>query len=466
MAGSFRYDVAVIGAGMGGYVSAIRSAQLGKKVALIEKEKLGGTCLNWGCIPTQTLLATADLLSKIKRSEEFGVHVGDVSIDLKKVMARKDAVVNRLIRGVQFLIKKNNIQLVEGKGTVLSKNQIRIRKTDGSKEIFDAKNIIIATGSEESKPFYTEIDEERILTSKGALRVKEAPESLAVIGGDIIGIEFAVIFNALGANVNILEAAPNLLPKLDKDLGRTYSRILKKKGIEVYVNTEVRSVKGKPNGKVGINAVSRGSQLDIETEKALVTNDRRPLSRDLGLEKIGVQMKDAFVIVDEHLRTSVPNIYAVGDVTGGKMFAHAAVAEGVLAAENIAGLESTMDYKTVPICMYCQPEVASVGLSEDEAKEQGYNVAVGKFPLLANGRALTLGEEDGFAKVVCDGETGELLGVHLVGPHTTDLIGEAALAMRLECISEELGSLIHAHPTISEALMEAARAVSKKAIHI
>ncbi|MCW4020737.1 MAG: dihydrolipoyl dehydrogenase, partial [Candidatus Bathyarchaeota archaeon] len=440
--------------------------QLGKRVALIEKDKVGGTCLNLGCIPTKALLATADLLSRVKRSEEFGILMGEVTVDFGKVMARKEAVVNRLIEGVRFLIKKNKISLIEGKATVLSKNQIRVQKPDGSEETFEAENLIMATGLERSKPSYAAVDEEKILTTRGALSLKVCPESLVVIGGGIMGIEFAVIFDALGSDVKILEATSHLLPTLDNEIGRNYQRILKKKGIEVHLNAEVASVKVKPNGKVGITATSRGSQLDIETEKALVTDERKPSSNGLGLENLGVQMKDGFIIVDEHLKTSVPNIYAVGDVTGGKMFAHVAAAEGIVAAENIAGLEATIDYKTVSTCMYCQPEAASVGLSEDEAKRQGCKVSVGKFPLLANGRALTLGETDGFAKVVCDEETGEILGVHLIGPHATDLIGEAALAMSLECTSEELGGLIHPHPTIGEALMEAARNVSKKAIHV
>jgi len=461
-----RYDVAVIGAGIGGYVSAIRLAQLGKKVALIEKDRLGGTCLNWGCIPTKALLVTADLLSKVKWSEEFGVHIEKVTIDFEKVTARKDAVVNRLTEGVRFLVKKNNISLIKGKGTILSKNQVHVLRADGSEETLEARNIVIATGSEERKTSYAEIDEERVLTTKGALRLRESPKSLAVIGGDIVGIEFAVIFNALGSDVKVLEAAPNLLPRLDKDVGTTYLRILRKKGIEVFLDTVVRSVNVKPDRKVGIVAIKGGSQLEIETEKALVTNGRKPLTEGLGLERIGIQTKDGFISVNKHMRTSVPSIYAVGDVTGGKMFAHIAIAQGVVAAENIAGLESTYDDKTVPTCLYCQPEAASIGLSEDEAEEQGYEVAVGKFPHTASGRALALGETDGFAKIVCDKETGEILGVHLVGSNATDLIGEAALAMKLECTHEELGTLIHPHPTISEAVMEAAKAVSKRAIHI
>jgi len=466
MAGPDRYDVAVIGAGIGGYVSAIRSAQLRLKVALIEKDTLGGTCLNWGCIPVKALLATADLLYKIRRSEEFGLPPVDVTVDFEKVMARKDAVVNRLVKGVQFLVGKNKINLIQGEGRILSKNRIAVKRTDGQEEVVEAQNIIIATGSTEPKPSYAQIDEEGILTTRGALRLRKAPESLAVIGGDQVGIEFAVIFSSMGTDVKVVEAAPNLLPALDQELGRTYQRILKKRGIEVFLNAEVRSVTAKPNGEVGTTAVSKGSQFEIETEKALIIQDRRPSTSGLGLENIGVQTENGFVAVNEHMSTSVPNVYAVGDVTGGKMLAHVAVAEGIIAAENVAGLGSTIDYKTVPTCVYCEPEAASVGLSEEEARKQGYEVAVGKFPLLASGRALALGETDGFAKVVCDAETGEVLGVHLIAPHATDLISEAALAIQLECTHEELSSLIHPHPTIGEALMEAARAVTKKAIHI
>ena len=461
-----QYDVAVIGAGIGGYVSAIRSAQLGKTVVLIEKDAVGGTCTNRGCIPTKTLLATAALLNKIAKAEELGVNISGLKIDFEKVMARKDAVVNRLIQGVEFLIKKNKVTLFKGKASLASRNQILVKKSTGGEETIAAENIIIATGSEEPKPSYAIVDEDKILTSKGALNLKKCPQSLAVIGGNIIGVEFAAIFKALGADVKIFESASSLLPMIDADIGRNYERILRKKGIEIYTNASVKSVKIETNGKVSLEALTKGSEIHVETEKVLVADARLPVSSGLGLEKIGVELKNGFVVVDNRQRTNVPNIYAVGDVTGGKMLAHVAFAEAIVAAENVAGHGSIMNHKTVPVCVYCEPEIASVGLSEDEAKQQGYDVAVGKFPMQANGRAVTLGETDGFAKVVCDREIGEILGVHLISLRATEIISEAALAMKLECTFDEIGELIHPHPTISEALMEAVKDVANKTIHV
>jgi dihydrolipoamide dehydrogenase len=460
------YDVAVIGSGIGGYVAAIRSSQLGKKVALIEKADIGGTCLNRGCIPVEALLATADLLEKIFKAEEFGIKVGNVAFDFDKIMERKDAVVRRLVKGVQFLIRKNKITLIAGQGTIISKNQICINNPSGEEEKISAKNIIIATGSREPKPSFVEVDEKKVLTTKGALMLKECPRSLAVVGGDVMGVEFAIMFKAFGANVQILEGAPYLLSTLDVEIGKNYERILKKKGIEVHVNTTIRSVKLQSEGKALVEAIKKDGSINIEADKILITNGRRPVSSGLGLEAIGIKTEDGFIIVNEHQRTNIQNIYAVGDVVGGMMFAHKATAEGIVAAENIAGQNSTINRKLIPFCVYSQPEVASVGLSEEEAKHQGFNIATGRFPLLANGRALALGETDGFAKVVCGSETGEVLGVHLIGPHVTDIISEAALAIFLECTSEEIGRLVHPHPTISEALMEAARAVTNKAIQV
>jgi dihydrolipoamide dehydrogenase len=459
-------DVAVIGAGIGGYVAAIRAAQLGMNVTLIEKADVGGTCVNLGCVPTKAILASTNLIRKIRQSEDFEIVVGDVSVDFKKIMARKDAIVNHLASGVKYLLKKNKVRFVEGKGTVLSKNSVHVKKTDGTEENVDAKNIIVASGSEPAEPTNIRIDRERIITTNEALNLDSAPESMVIIGGGIVGVEFAEIFSALGTDVKMLENMPSILPSLDNDLGKAFHRVLKRKGIEIYTDVNLESVMVESDGRVKIKASSPSSQLDIRVEKVLLTTERRPFTKDLGLENVGVHLRDGYIVVDEHMRTNFPCIYAVGDVTGGKMFAHVAFAEGLVAAENIAGKETTMDYKAVPTCVYTSPEIASVGLSEEEAVKIGYNVCIGKFPYMANGRALTLGEREGFVKIISDRETDEILGVHILGPNATDLIGEAVIAIRLECTSEELGKTIHAHPTLSEAVMEAALAVSGKAVHI
>jgi len=458
-------DVVVIGAGIGGYTAAIRAAQLGMNAALIEKGNVGGICLNLGCIPTKALLASTNLLSKIRQSGDFGIVVKAVSADFEKMMARKDSIVNRLTNGVKYLLNKNKVRLVEGKGTILSKSKVHVKKVDGTEEKIDTKAIIIASGSEPAEPPNIHMDGVSIITIDEALRLDGAPESLAIIGGGIIGVEFAEIFNALGTDVKILEKTRSILSSLDGDLSRAFHRILKRKGIEIYTDANVESVKVEDDGRVGIKAFSSGSQLDLRAEKVLLTM-RKPFTKYLGLENVGVQLRNGFISVDEHMRTNVPSIYAIGDVTGRKMLAHVAFAEGIMAAENVAGMESTIDYKAVPVCIYTSPEIASVGLTGEEATSLGYNVSIGKFPYMANGRALTLGEIEGFVKIVSDRRTDEILGVHILGPNASDLIGEAAIAIRLECTSEELGKTIHAHPTLSEAIMEAALAVSKKAIHI
>jgi len=459
-------DVVVIGAGIGGYVTAIRASQLGKDVALIEKGNVGGTCLNRGCIPVKALLASTLLLHRIGQSEDFGITVKEASADFKKIVARKDAVVSRLTNGVKYLLKKNKIRLIEGNGTVSSKNRVHVKKVDSEEEDIVANAIVIASGSEPEVPSNIQVDGERIITTDEALRLEAVPESVAIIGAGIIGVEFADIFNVLGVDVKVFEKMPSILPSLDGDLSKAFQTILKRRGIEIHTGVDVDSVTVEGDGRVRVKAVSSGTQLDSRVEKALLAVGRKPFSKGLGLENVGVQLRDGAIMVDEHMKTDVPNIYAVGDVTGGRMFAHTAFAEGIVAAENIAGIETSMDYKAVPTCVHTSPEIASVGLSEEKAVKLGYNVSIGRFPYMANGKALTLGEREGFVKVVSDRETDEILGVHILSPNATDLIGEAAIAIRLECTSEELGKTIHAHPTLGEAIMEAALAVSGKAIHI
>jgi len=465
MAGSSSCDIAIIGAGIGGYVTAIRAAQLEMSVTLIEKGDVGGTCLNLGCIPMKALLASTHLLRKIRQSEDFGIFVKDVSVDFKKLMARKDTIVNTHTNGVKYLLKKNKIRLVEGKGTIASANRIHVEKVDKTEENISAQYTVIASGSEPAEPSNIHIDRKRIVTTDEVLRLDDVPQSVAIIGGEVMGLEFAEVFNALGASVKILEKTPSILPSLDHDLGKAIHRILKKRGIEIQTDVDIESVNVRSDERARIKAASSGSELELDVDKVVLT-ERKPFTKDLDLEKVGVQLREGSVVVDERMRTSVPNIFAVGDVTGGRTFAHLAFAEGIVAAENMAGMERTMDYRTVPTCVYTSPEIASVGLSEEAAVKLGYNVSIGRFPYMANGRASTLGEREGFVKIVSDRETDEILGVHILGPNATDLIGEATIAIRLECTSEELGRTIHAHPTLSEAIMEAALAVSGKSIHI
>jgi dihydrolipoamide dehydrogenase len=388
-----------------------------------------------------------------------------VSIDFNKIIARKDDIVNRLVSGVRYLLKKNRIRLVEGTATISPGKRIHIQKVDGTEDNIAAKNIIIATGSVPKVPLNIHVDRKNIITTDEALRLHRVPESIAILGGGKIGLEFAEIFNSLGVNVKILEETSNILPSFEDDLVKAFLRILKKKGIEIYTDVDVKSVNVEIEGKVRIIATSSNSQLDLNVEKVLLAVGRKPFTEDLGLENIGIILKDGFVVVDEKMRTNVPNIYAVGDVTGGKQFAHIAFAEGIVVAENIFGMETAIDYTTVPMYAYTSPEIASIGLSEKKATKLRYKVSIGRFPYMANGRALTLGEREGFVKIISDRETDELLGIHILGGNATDLIGEAAIAIKLECTSEELSATIHAHPTLSETLMEAALAVSKKAIH-
>ena len=458
------YDVAVIGAGIGGYTSAIRSSQLGMRVALIEKEKIGGTCLNRGCIPTLTLVTVANLLEKIKHAKSYGISIEGFSVDFGRIKSRKEAVVNRLSQGVKYLLKKNEIDVFEGFGRIKSRNQISIERS-GEKKIIEAKNIIVASGARPKRLPNIPVDGEKIITPEDSLDLEEIPKDLSIIGGGILGVEFAQIFHSLGANVTILEREQRLLPHLDRELGTTLNKILERSGIKVFTNVTSESASTENNG-VNLTFYVGGEKLNITSDKVIVAVGREPNSEDLGLESVGVRLKNGFIEVDEHMRTNIPNIYAVGDVTGGKMLAHVAFAEGIVAAENIAGMEVSIDRKATPICVYTMPEIASVGLSEEEAIKLGYEISVGKFPYIANGRAITLGEREGFVKIVAEKETDEILGVHIIGPDATNLISEAIVAIKLECTSEELGKTIHPHPTLSEAIMEASLAVFKRAIHI
>ncbi|MEM2027073.1 MAG: dihydrolipoyl dehydrogenase [Candidatus Bathyarchaeia archaeon] len=458
------YDVAIIGAGIGGYVSAIRCAQLGFHVALIEKWRVGGVCLNKGCIPTSALLATVNLLEKIKRSKDYGINVENFSVNLKEAKVRRGVIIERLSRGIKYLLEKNKVDFLEGFGRVKSRNSVLIER-NGRWETINARNIIIATGSSPKHLPSVPLDGNRIIVVEDALDLEDVPENILIIGGGILGVEFAQIFSSLGTKVTILERKQRLLPNLDKEVGAALHRILERSGIKIFTNVTSETAKIE-NGGVRLAFSTEGRRIEATADRVIVAVGRRPNTENIGLENVGVRLKEGYIEVDEHMRTNIPNIYAVGDVTGGKMLAHAAFAGGIVAAENIAGMEAKIDQRTIPVCVYTMPEIASVGLSEDEAVSLGYEVSIGKFPYMANGRALTLGEREGFVKIIADKRRDEILGVHIIGPDASNMISEAALAMKLECTSEELGRTIHPHPTLSEAIMEAALAVSGRAIHI
>lgn len=468
--------IVIIGAGPGGYVAAIRAAQLGSEVTVIEKSELGGTCLNVGCIPTKALLACVALLSAINNAGKFGITVGEVSPKLSEMMARKEKIVSGLRKGIEYLFKSKNIALVRGVGKILGHGKVEVVKEDESKEEISADRIIIATGSEPARPKIFPFDGERVITSSEALSLKEVPESLLIVGAGAIGVEFACIFASLGTKVTIVEMLAQAIPTEDSEIAREVEKCLKRKRIGIYTGTKIEKVeathsagrrshpfRGTSKSKVE-STLSSGEK--IETEKVLVAVGRKLNSESLGLESIGVKTEKGRILINDKMETNVPSIYAIGDVAGGLLLAHKASAEGIVAAENASGQDSVMDYKVVPSCIFTSPEVASVGLTEKKAEESGHKLKLGKFPFRALGKAHAIGEVDGLIKIIADAQSDEILGVHIVGPHATDLVAEAALAMKAEVTAEELGRTIHAHPTLSEGLMEAAHAVHGMAIHL
>lgn len=457
------YKVAIIGGGPGGYVAAIRAAQLGAKVAVIEKDQLGGTCLNRGCIPTKTLVAGAEVLHQIKKGEEFGISVGEPAVNFARLMERKDQVVQKLITGIQYLFKKNKIDLYQGTGKLLTPNKIEVAKTDGATEEITAENIIIATGSEPALITSLGYDADRVITSNEALALREVPQSLLVIGGGVIGCEFACIFAELGTEITVIDVMPSILPGVEKEVSRQLQIIFKKRGINVKTNAIINEVRKGPDNVTAV--LENGDELTAE--KMLISIGRSFNSAGLGLESLGVGLgPKGEIIVDSRLRTNVPNIFAIGDITNKIQLAHVASAQGIVAVENIMGTEKDMSYDVVPGCIFTSPEVASVGITSQEAEERGLSVKAGKFPFMALGKAAAAGETEGFVKILADASTDRILGVHIIGPHATDLIAEAALAVKLGATVQQLVETIHAHPTLAEAVLEAAEAVHGRCIHL
>ncbi len=460
------FDVTIIGAGPGGYVAAIRAAQLGLKVALVEKERLGGVCLNWGCIPTKALLRNAEIVGLLGRGKEFGFSLTGFEVDFAAAVARSRKVSGRLVKGVGSLMRKNGVEVVQGEGTLRSPSAVDVVLTEGGTRTLTTKNVIIATGgSARTIPGITP-DGERVLTSREAIVLDELPASVVVVGAGPIGMEFAHIWRTYGAEVTVVEMLPRVLPLEDDDVSKEVERAFKRRKVKMLTSTRVQGIETTADGVRVSTAGEEGEEV-LEAERVLIAIGVRPNSSNVGLEGIGVQTDRGNIVVDANLRTNVSGVYAIGDVTGKLALAHVASAQGIVATETIAGVETrTLDYEAMPRCVYCQPQVGSFGITEAEAVKRGHKAKVSKFPFRAVGKALGLGDYDGFVKIVADEVSGEILGAHLVGPEVTELLPELVLARTWELTPEEIARSVHAHPTLSEALMEAAHGVFGEPIHI
>jgi dihydrolipoamide dehydrogenase len=469
-----KVDVTIIGAGPGGYVAAIRAAQLGLKTALVEKEHLGGVCLNWGCIPTKALLRNAEVVSLLGRGKEFGFTVEGFQADFGAAVDRSRKVAERLVKGVGALMRKNGVDVIEGTGVLKSPTSVEVtlnpstslRASAGGTRTVETQNVVVATGGCARAIPGIEIDGERILTYREAIVLRELPASAVIVGAGPIGMEFAHVWATYGAQITVVEMLDRALPLEDAEVSKEVERAFKRRKVKLLTSTRVQGIETTADGvKVAISSEA-GEQV-LEAERALIAIGVRPNSEGVGLEEIGVQVKRGTVAIDDAMRTNVPGVYAIGDVTGKLALAHVASAQGIVAVETIAGAETvTLDYEMLPRCTYCQPQVASFGITEAQAAERGHQVEVGRFPFRANGKALGLGDYDGFVKIVADETSGEILGAHLVGPEVTELLPELVLARTWELTPEEIARTIHAHPTLSEALMEAAHGVFGQAIHI
>ena len=459
-------SVVVVGGGPGGYVAAIRAAQLGGKVTLIEKNKLGGTCLNVGCIPTKVLLHAAEALTEAKHMDNLGIQVSVNGIDWKAVQSRKEAVTNQLVSGVTGLMKANKIRVIEGTASFASKTALEVVKKDGTKENVPFDKVILATGSVPAVPPIPGVKENAAcVDSTGALAFDHVPETLLVIGGGVIGMELATAYSRFGAKVTVVEAMPKLLPMMDGELTAMLRKKMEASGVTILTEAKVQSVEAAPVGaKVQVEV--GGKVESFEAEKVLVAVGRRTDTEALGLDKVGIAHDRGRITVNDKMETNVPNIYAIGDCLGKVMLAHVASAQGEVAAENALGETAVYDGKTNPSCVYTDPEFAGVGLTEEKAKELGIAYTVGKFPLMANGKSLIMNGGVGSIKFILGKEYKEVLGVHILGPRATDLIGECALAIGMEATVEDIIATIHAHPTVTEAVREAALAAEKRAIHI
>jgi dihydrolipoamide dehydrogenase len=464
-----QFDVTIIGAGPGGYVAAIRAAQLGLKVAIVEKDKrLGGTCGLRGCIPTKQLLMSAHIYEQMQHAAEFGVQASEIQLAFADVQKRKDKVVMKNAKGVEYLMKKNKVAVFSGAAKLALPGKIEVTASDGKKETIRTKNIIIATGSVVRPIKGFDTDGERVVNSDHILELKEVPKSLIVMGCGAVGVEFASVYSRFGAETTIVELLPRLVPLEDEEVSAELERSFRKRKIKSQVGTTLEKMEKTDKSVIVTGKDTKGQDVKLEAEMLLVAVGRMPYTEGLGLEGTKIKVEKGFIQVNEYQQTGEQGVYAIGDVVPTPLLAHLASKEGIVAVEHIAGDKDVrpINLRLVPSCTYCDPEIGSVGLTEAKAREAGYDVAVGKFPFSASGKARIIGEEEGFVKIISEKKYDEILGVHIIGPHATELIAEACVAMQLESTAEELGRTMHAHPTVSEAVMEAAEGVHGLSIHI
>jgi dihydrolipoamide dehydrogenase len=462
------FDIVVIGAGPGGYVAAIRAAQLGYSTACVEEGNLGGVCLNIGCIPTKALLESAAMIMHLGHAKDFGVTVGEIKTDLAQAVKRSRQVSDRLVKGIGFLFKKNKVTHLAGRGRLAGKGKVEVTGKDGKPQTVTAKHVIVATGSRPRDLPFLKIDHERVWDSTDAMLAQSPPKTLAIVGAGAIGCEFADVYAAFGTQVTIIEVAERILPLEDRDCSAVVEKSYRKRGMTVLTGTRLEKAEiGKDSVKLTVKT-PKGETQTIEAERVLSAIGRAPLVEDIGLDAAGVKLDErGFIKIDRQMKTNVEGVYAIGDVAGPPLLAHKGSHEGVQCVEAIHGdPHAGIDYGNIPNCTYCHPEVASVGLTEEQAREQGFDIEVGTFPWTANGRALTAGETEGFVKVIRDKKYSELLGAHIVGPHATELIAEFVVGRHLESTAEEIDRAIHPHPTLSEAIGEAALASLGHALHI